>query len=968
MGIEEYCITDLEAMMEQESALTQAQCPAFLHHTVAEYHRHTWFVLHQDDRLICTEKGTRPGDGFADILWSLIFSKWIAKLEARLIGSGDFQSLQWNGLPGIPSRTGDISIPRSLIAWADDVVILGTDTDGQHLVDKLQFTCSAMVQELIQFGLQLNFKEGKTEAIVDIRGKGSTALRRTLFQDQKGQLVLDTPMPEQPTLRMVASYKHLGGILTHGSKLLPEVKHRIGQGCTAFHNYRTKIYKNKNIDVDTRMTVLRATTLAAMHYNAATWMGHTQKTTDTWRTGHMNLYRRALKGLFPYQELLHYTDDEILTIVDENAPDETLALLRLRWYGAALRIDCPTFWATLAFEATWLSQVQQDLAWMYNQLRGFTNLREPAQDLDAWHLLIQQQYPRWQGLLKRSAAHARLQRRIHTNVHKYHRRCLRTLRDFALPVPDEEEQQLQQAYFCFACDKSFLNLSAWSVHAFKAHGRVNRWRRLQEGNVCKACARQFPSNNRLLRHLQNSTSCAKTVASLRLWTEVQPGYGSTAVNSQDRNIALETWRPTDAPTEPPRQGWAMTEQVQSFLRWCTTRDWCQDDILEATMHQLKQHSLYDKEIEDVQQALRLDIEDEEQGRAMDEIFATLIRLSRPSQTTTTRRRTTMECVQALDSLDTDLRLVVPRTPTKFRYVLHLFAGVKRDHDVHSLLDHVRVPDGTTIVVASLDIVLSKQFGDLLHPGTQDHWIRMATEGMIHATISGPPCESWSIARWHEDEGYQGPKPIRNGDDINTQVWAKSPLRIRDLRQLDVANQLLLFACLLFLIQILTKGCAILEHPQLPEKRNGQQPASIWKLGIITFLLNLPDVYALDIKQGYWGAASPKPTRLMVTMPGVQEADLYRWLNAHRTTSRLPQPIKMGRDTEGHYRTAPLKRYPPGLCRGISYLCQKAAEVIPHEVAEDDALEEIFETLEKVYLESAHNDTHDGADYVPQKPP
>ena len=141
------------------------------------------------------------------------------------------------------------------------------------------------------------------------------------------------------------------------------------------------------------------------------------------------------------------------------------------------------------------------------------------------------------------------------------------------------------------------------------------------------------------------------------------------------------------------------------------------------------------------------------------------------------------------------------------------------------------------------------------------------------------------------------------------------------------NQLLLFACLLFLIQILTRGCAILEHPQLPEKRNGQQPASIWKLGLISFILNMPDVYALDIKQGYWGAASPKPTRLMVTMPGAQSADLHRWLDAYRTTSRLPQPIKMGRTQEGHYRTAPLKRYPPGLCRGLSHLCQKAATVI-----------------------------------------
>lgn len=45
-----------------------------------------------------------------------------------------------------------------------------------------------------------------------------------------------------------------------------------------------------------------------------------------------------------------------------------------------------------------------------------------------------------------------------------------------LPVPDEEEHHIERAYLCFACDRPFLSLSAWSVHAFKVHGRINRWR------------------------------------------------------------------------------------------------------------------------------------------------------------------------------------------------------------------------------------------------------------------------------------------------------------------------------------------------------------------------------------------------------------------------------------------------------------------------------------------------------------
>lgn len=173
-------------------------------------------------------------------------------------------------------------------------------------------------------------------------------------------------------------------------------------------------------------------------------------------------------------------------------------------------------------------------------------------------------------------------------------------------------------------------------------------------SMCQAVPIQQSSTS---RHLQNSTSCANTVSSLRLWAPVQPGYGSTAVAMQDKCIALETWRPTETPTEPSRHGWTMREQVQGFFRWRTTRDWCQENILDAAIAQLK-HSLYDKEIEEVQQALRLDIGDLAQGRAMDELFATLIQQSRPSQATTRRKRATMECVQALDSVDPDLVPVV----------------------------------------------------------------------------------------------------------------------------------------------------------------------------------------------------------------------------------------------------------------------------------------------------------------------
>ena len=62
MGVENYALDDIASMMESGPSLKQHQCPDFLHAHVTELHRNTWFVLANDQTIIKTEKGTRPGD------------------------------------------------------------------------------------------------------------------------------------------------------------------------------------------------------------------------------------------------------------------------------------------------------------------------------------------------------------------------------------------------------------------------------------------------------------------------------------------------------------------------------------------------------------------------------------------------------------------------------------------------------------------------------------------------------------------------------------------------------------------------------------------------------------------------------------------------------------------------------------------------------------------------------------------
>ena len=101
MNIEEFCIDDIARMLEHGPALQHQDCPEYLHKQVTQLHDCTWFVLAGDTEVVKTERGTRPGDGFADTIWSLVFAKWIHRMEERLRATGCFPTThveQWSGI------------------------------------------------------------------------------------------------------------------------------------------------------------------------------------------------------------------------------------------------------------------------------------------------------------------------------------------------------------------------------------------------------------------------------------------------------------------------------------------------------------------------------------------------------------------------------------------------------------------------------------------------------------------------------------------------------------------------------------------------------------------------------------------------------------------------------------------------------------------------------------------------------
>lgn len=241
--------------------------------------------------------------------------------------------------------------------------------------------------------------------------------------------------------------------------------------------------------------------------------------------------------------------------------------------------------------------------------------------------------------------------------------------------------------------------------------------------------------------------------------------------------------------------------------------------------------------------------------------------------------------------------VSPRKSPRMLYILHLFSGVKRQHDFHSYIDALSSRFSGIFCPISVDIALRSIHGDLLRHKTQTFWLQCAAAGMIFFILCGPPCETWSAARFRFITDGCGPRPVREVSPPHL-LRGKANLTLKELKQVAFANRLLQFALQMMVRQLSAGNFGILEHPALAEPRDNIQPPSIWLLPCMTILLSHP----LKFFQGHYHAVSPKPTTFLCVADPLHADLMMEALTGSRTRRSLPPPLSMGKTASGVFAT------------------------------------------------------------------
>ena len=521
----------LQAYVRDKSLISEAGGPPVLSRMVAETNSDTWFSHGALEGTAIVQAGTRPGDNLADLIFSFLFAELLNTLRQRFAQEGLSCALPWNdkwlgaSLDAVRNTRAD-DVERPIDAtWMDDLALLVEDSRPDRLLEKVAAVATATLDECIKATLVPNLAEGKTECVVALYGPGSKKTSSEVFRGSSPDIQLHSDIWPNARLRLVTTYKHVGGIIQAGGGTTKEVRSRLGAAWAAFRQHRRQVFSSPLVHIRDKSVLFSAVVESTLLFGVGAWPAHDPVATRKFQGALVCMARLMLRPRFSYAEARHMSGLYALACARILPAEVAISLERLRHFRLVVSKGCAEFWALLHAEQSWLRQAQHALSWA-GELRARAGLSEP--DVSTWEVsagIARTDAGRWKRLVKQTKTVAGLDSLWVAEVQQYHGLLFRQLRSEGAHL-DDVVTETGEPEVCAPCGKVFADKRAWSHHAFKVHGRIREERLLVDGQQCPVCLRHYKSTEKLCNHLRYSKACKAVLIGTGQEVVPAPGVGS----------------------------------------------------------------------------------------------------------------------------------------------------------------------------------------------------------------------------------------------------------------------------------------------------------------------------------------------------------------------------------------------------------------------------------------------------------
>ena len=487
LGIEPQQVASMIADASKDQALSSLTLHAQA--IVRDLMSNTHFWVKGLEHPTKTNRGTRPGDPVADLLFNVCMSVILrdttegvqSRTDAHWLGSAtsckDFMTSQ------------PVPCPAFLdISYVDDCVFLLHAQSNEEIEDMACIVVEEMTKAAAKRGLLVNFEKGKTEMLWTVRGKGSRKVRESLHDNQN--VIQWNDAGHDRELRVVQAYKHLGTWVQSAGKHGKELQSRAANALASWGPLTRGFYCQKRVSIQSKAKVLGTLTYSRLLYNAHTWAGITDSQIEKWqnavRKPLASMVKSKLLGLAPFQ----FSVDTLAGLAGILTPMDSLHIARLRFlrrfFDRCPQILWNLVWDSRMVEHSWIQHCLDSLSWLQMYCPSRLPFSEKVSFCD-WISPIMLD-SRWNAKIKAAARSCKAYRREYALQHVWEVRLAENLISRGVQLKCEEDETESLTWQCAQCPERFKSKTALAMHSHKCHGYKTKVRFFAGGKHVKhAC-------------------------------------------------------------------------------------------------------------------------------------------------------------------------------------------------------------------------------------------------------------------------------------------------------------------------------------------------------------------------------------------------------------------------------------------------------------------------------------------------
>jgi exonuclease III len=261
--------------------------------------------------------GTKQGCVLAPTLFSIFFSLMLHVAFKDATDGVDIKSRFDRGLFNANSTHFEAVSKVTLLTirellFADDCALAACSEET------LQQLCDCFATAARRFGLTISIN--KTEA---------------MYQPAPGNLYVAPVITiDGNPLKAVEHFKYLGSIVSNDASMDAEITARIAKATSAFGRLIKRLWTNRGVRLDTKISVYKATVLTSLMYGCETWTLNKQQINRLEK-----FHQSSLRKIARIRWFHKVTNYEVLSRCKIHSLQSMLEKAKLRWTGHVIRMD-----------------------------------------------------------------------------------------------------------------------------------------------------------------------------------------------------------------------------------------------------------------------------------------------------------------------------------------------------------------------------------------------------------------------------------------------------------------------------------------------------------------------------------------------------------------------------------------------------------------------------------------------------